>query len=273
VLGDDYGVFVVSGEAAVGGADGPAVAVEGDAAGAGSNDGLDGDDETFGEEMAGGGVSIIGDAGGFVDGAAYAMATQFADDVETAAADFALDGATDIFGAVAGAGSGEGLSEGAFGAVGEFAGFFLCGRDLDGYGGVGVVAVFYGGEIEFDEVAGLDGARAGDAVDHFVVDADADVAGKIVDERWGGLCAVFFKDVRGDRGEFSRGNPGTDGGGHGPESFGDDEATGAKFLEFFWGVDRHGLQRSTDSGLRQKRDDHEEQGSDDRVLVRFRSIP
>ena len=165
------------------------------------------------------------------------------------------------------------LSEGAFGAMGEFARFFLRGRDLDGDGGVGVVAVFHGGEIEFDEVAGLDGARAGNAVDDLVVDADADVAGKIVDERRRGLRAVFFKDVRGDRGEFSRGNPGTDAVGHGAESFGDDLAAGAKFLEFFWGVDRHGLQRSSNSRLRQERDDHEEQGSDDRVLVRFRSIP
>ena len=75
--------------------------------------------------------------------------------------------------------------------MGQFARFFLRGRDLDGDGGVGVVAVFDGGEIEFDEVAGLDGARAGNAVDDFVVDADADVAGKIVDERRRGLRAVF----------------------------------------------------------------------------------
>ena len=52
MLGDDDGVLVVSGEAAIGGTDGPAVAVEGDAAGGGGDDGLDGDDEAFGEEMA-----------------------------------------------------------------------------------------------------------------------------------------------------------------------------------------------------------------------------
>ena len=51
-LGDDDGVLVVGGEAAVGGADGPAVAVERDAAGAGGDDGLDGDDEAFGEQIA-----------------------------------------------------------------------------------------------------------------------------------------------------------------------------------------------------------------------------
>ena len=52
MLGDDDGVLVVSGEAAVGGADGPAIAVEGDAARGGGDDGLDGDDEAFGEEVA-----------------------------------------------------------------------------------------------------------------------------------------------------------------------------------------------------------------------------
>src|SRR5580700_4083198 len=61
-LGDDDGVFVVGGEAAVGGADGPAVAVERDAASGGGDDGLDGDHETFGEEIAGAGVGVIGDA-------------------------------------------------------------------------------------------------------------------------------------------------------------------------------------------------------------------
>jgi hypothetical protein len=48
--------------------------------------------------------------------------------VEAAAADFALDSAANVFGAIAGAGSGEGLSEGALGAMGQFAGFFLRGR-------------------------------------------------------------------------------------------------------------------------------------------------
>jgi hypothetical protein len=75
--------------------------------------------------------------------------------------------------------------------VSEYAGFFLPGRDLDSDGRICVVAVFYGGEVEFNEVAGLDGARAGDAVDDFVVEANADVAGEIVDKRRGGLSAVF----------------------------------------------------------------------------------
>src|SRR5208282_5040259 len=142
-------------------------------------------------------------------------------DVKAAAADFALDGAADVFGAIAGAGGSEGLAEGAFGAVGEFAGFFLRGRDLDADGGVSVVAVFHSGKVELDEVAGLDGARAGNAVDDFVVDTDADVARKIVDERRRGLRAVFGEDARADCGKFGGGDAGADGVGHGAEGFGD----------------------------------------------------
>ncbi|HLZ92368.1 MAG TPA: hypothetical protein VKQ28_11680 [Candidatus Acidoferrum sp.] len=125
-------------EAAIGGADGPAVAVERNATRGGGDDGLDGDDQSFGEEMTGCGVGVVGDAGLFVNGAANAVAAEFANDVEAAAADFAFDGAADVFGAVAGAGRGERLAEGAFGAVGKSAGFFLRGRDLDADGGIGV---------------------------------------------------------------------------------------------------------------------------------------
>src|ERR1700676_4507893 len=100
--------------------------------------------------MAGCGIGVVGDARGFVDGAAYAVAAQFADDVEAAAADFALDGAADVFGAIAGAGGGEGLAEGAFGAGGLLVGFFRSAGGLVGEGRVGVVAVFFGGKIEFD---------------------------------------------------------------------------------------------------------------------------
>ena len=74
-----------------------------------------------------------------------------------------------------------------------------------------MVPVFYGSEVELDEIAGLDDAMAGDAVDDFVVDADADVAGKIVDEGRGGLGAVFSEDARADCGEFGGGDAGAKG--------------------------------------------------------------
>ena len=85
-----------------------------------------------------------------------------------------------------------------------------------------MIAVFDGGEVELDEVAGLDRARAGDAVDDFVVDADADVAREIVDERRRGLRAVFSEDARADGGEFGGGDAGANGAGHRAEGFGDD---------------------------------------------------
>jgi hypothetical protein len=91
--------------------------VERDVAGTGGDDGLDGDDQARGQQMAGFRVGVVGDAGLFVNGAAYAVAAEFANDVEAATADFALDGAANVFGAIAGAGGGEGLAEGAFGAV------------------------------------------------------------------------------------------------------------------------------------------------------------
>lgn len=231
----------MGGEAAVGSADGPAVAVERNAARAGGDDGLDGDDKAFGKEMTGGGIGKIGDAGLFVNGAAYAVAAEFADDMETAAADFALDGATDVLGAIAGTRGGESLAEGALGTTGESAGFFLRGRDLDADGGIGVVAVFDGGEVKLDEIAGLEDAIAGNAVDDFVVHADADVAGEMVDERWRGLRAVFGEDARADGGEFGSGDAGTDRSGHGAESFGDDLAAGAEFFELVGTMDGHEL--------------------------------
>lgn len=63
----------------------------------------------------------------------------------------------------------------------ELARHFFDGRDLDADGGIGVEAVFLCGEIEFDEIAGLNDAVARNAVHHFVVYADADVAGESID--------------------------------------------------------------------------------------------
>jgi len=203
---DDDSVLVMRGEAAVGCADGPAVAVERDAARTSGDDGLDSDDETFGEQVARERVGEIGDAGLFVNGTADTVATEFADDVEAAAPDFALDGAADVLRAVPGAGSGKRLAESALGAVREFTGFFLHGRNLDGDGGVGVIAVFDRGEIELDEIAGLNDAIARDAVNDFVVDTDADVAGEFVDERRRGLRAVFGQDARANCGKFGGGD-------------------------------------------------------------------
>jgi len=63
IFGDDDGVFVMRGEAAVGGADGPAVSGENRLAGAAGDDGLDRDNEAFGQEVRGDGSGQLGTLG------------------------------------------------------------------------------------------------------------------------------------------------------------------------------------------------------------------
>jgi hypothetical protein len=75
-----------------------------------------------------------------------------------------------------------------------------------------VAAVLTAVRSSFDEVA-VDDAMA-DAVDDFVVDADADVAGEIVDERredWAPFSARMREPISG---EFGGRDAGADGGGH-----------------------------------------------------------
>jgi len=115
-----------------------------------------------------------------VNGAADAMASKFADDLESAAADFAFDGAANILGTIACARSDERMAEGARSTTREFVRYLAGWRNFYGDGRVRVVAVLFGSEIKFDEVAGLNDAIAGNSMNHFVVDADTRITGKIV---------------------------------------------------------------------------------------------
>ena len=65
-----------------------------------------------------------------------------------------------------------------------------------------VIPVFFCGQVQFHEVAWLDDSIAGDAVDYFVVYADADVAWEIVDRWRGGMGAVGGQDLGADFGEL-----------------------------------------------------------------------
>lgn len=228
------------GEGMIGGTNGPLIWVKSDAIGASGDDGLDGENQAFGEESAIHGVGKIGDGRFFVNGVADAVAAEFANDVETAAADFAFYSATNFTDGVAGTRGGERLAESALGATGKVGSQRGGGRDLNGDGGVGVVAVFFGGEIEFDEVAGLEDAVARNAVDDFVVDADADIAREAVNDRWRRTGAVFGKDPGADKGDFRGGDARANSGGHGSQGFGDDAATGAEFFELLLFGDGHG---------------------------------
>jgi len=184
-LGDDEGVFVVCGERLIGSADGPPVRVEGDLAGARGDDGLDGEDEPLGEKCAIEGVGIIGDGRVFVNRVANTVAAQFANDMEAASTHLAFNGAANFADGVAGACGGERLAEGALGAAGEIASSCGCWCDLDGDRGIGVIAVFFCREVEFDEIARSEDAATRNAVNNFVVDADADLAGESVNHGWG----------------------------------------------------------------------------------------
>ena len=76
--------------------------------------------------------------------------------------------------------------------------------DRDGAAGVGVVAVELGGDVELDQLAVAQAARARDAVDALVVDGDADRAGEVVGQRRGGAGAVGGEDPGGDVVELLR---------------------------------------------------------------------
>ena len=111
--------------------------------------------------------------------------------------------------------------------------------DRDRAAGVGVEAVELGGDVELDQLALAQPARAGDPVHALVVDRDADGAGEVVVEHRAGAGAVACEDLGGDRVEVGRG----DAGAHAPLEFaqrlGDYEARRAQCRELVWVVDGH----------------------------------
>ena len=113
-----------------------------------------------------------------MEGAADAMADEFADDAVTAGDDEVFDGLGDMVDAVAGAGLFDADGEGLLGFGEEADGGGGDGADGDGGGGVADPAAEDDADVEFDDVGVLDAAGTADAVDDFVVDGDADVAGE-----------------------------------------------------------------------------------------------
>jgi hypothetical protein len=151
--------------------------------------------------------------------------------MEAAATHLAFHGAANFADSVPGASGGERLPEGALGATGELASSCCFWRDLDGDGGIGVVAVLFGGEIKFDEIAGLKDTTTRNAVNDLIIETDADVSGKSIDDRWRRTRTVFGKNLRTDQREFGTGDAGTDGSDHSSQGFGNDAAADAEFLE------------------------------------------
>ena len=171
--------------------------------------------------------------------AADAVAAKFRNDAESAAPDFALHRSSDILCAIAGARCLQALAKGFFGAARQFVGTGGGWRDFDGDGGVGVVAVFFGSEVEFYEVTGTNSPAAGNSVNNFVVQADANVAGKSVDHRRRRMRAVRRKDLGTNFRKLAGRDAGTNFSSHGAQGFSNDDSAGAEFFELLGRGDGH----------------------------------
>ena len=111
--------------------------------------------------------------------------------------------------------------------------------DRDRAAGVGVEAVELGGDVELDELALAQAARAGDAVHALVVDRDADRAGEVVVEDRARAGAVAGEDLGGDVVQLAGADAGADAAGELAQRLGDDAARGAQRGELLRVVDGH----------------------------------
>src|ERR1700730_4243016 len=159
--------------------------------------------------------------------------------MKSAAAHFALDSAADIVGAIPSARNVYCSAEGLLGAAHECMCFSGGGRDFDRYCGIGMESISFSGQIELDEIAGLDHAIAGNSVNDLIVHADAGIARESVDHRRRGMCSVSSKNAGTDFGELRRCDAGTYFSGHGSEGSGDDPAASEEFFKLLCSRDGH----------------------------------
>jgi hypothetical protein len=96
------------------------------------------------------------------------------------------------------------------------------GADRDGHGRIGDVAVEPRRHVQLDQIAGEEAPRAGHAVHHFVVDADAAETGEVVDRLRRGFGALPAQEGGADVVERRGRHPRRDGSGHGPQGFADE---------------------------------------------------
>ena len=187
----------MGGQAAVAGANRPAVPGGDHAAGTTGDDRLDRHDQSLGEHVLLRDVVEVGDRRRLVDGAADAVAGEVGNDREPPPPHFALDRAADLADETAGARGLEALRECRLGAVAQLVRPHWCAGQHHGAGRIGHVAVLLDGHVQLDDVAPPQPPRAGDAVHDFVVDADQHGAGKAVDERRRRARAVLREEPRG----------------------------------------------------------------------------
>src|SRR5579885_592287 len=147
---DHQSVFVVGGQAAVPGFHGPAVAVSPDVAIACRDDRLDGQDESFGKNVACLRIGPVWHGWAFVNRAAHAVSAKFPDDAEAAAPHFPFHGAADFLCAIARASRRQCLAKRALRAAREFArpALALRWRNFHRKGGISVIAILLRREIE-----------------------------------------------------------------------------------------------------------------------------
>jgi hypothetical protein len=100
-------------------------------------------------------------------------------------------------------------------------------------------SISFSGQIELDEIAGLDYAIAGNSVNDLIVHADAGIARESVDHRRRGMCSVSSKNAGTDFGELRRCDAGTYFSGHGSEGSGDDPAASEEFFKLLCSSDGH----------------------------------
>ncbi len=182
-------MFVVCGKAAIRGADSPAIVLQHTSTIAGGDDRFDGDHEAFGEAGPGARVVEIGYARRLVNTAADAVTAEFAHDLEAATVRLLLDRAADFGDAVAGARNVCSAMESSFRAAHQGSRGIARVINVDGDRSVSEIAVLFRDEVEFHEVAGVDNAITGNAVNRFVVDADAERGRKSVDFGRSGFSA------------------------------------------------------------------------------------
>ena len=101
---DDDGMFVLSRDAAIGGAEGPAVVFGFDAGATGIEEGLEGDDHAILQDISVTFVVVVGDGGFFVDMTPDAVASELAQGAVAVALGEFLDRAADGIRALTGAG-------------------------------------------------------------------------------------------------------------------------------------------------------------------------
>ena len=225
-------MFEVGGRFSIGGDDGPTVGELADLGATEVDHGFDGDGHA-GLELGFDFATIVGDVGFLVQRTSDAVADKFADDAVTVGDDEVFDGFGDVMDAVTGAGLVDANRE-------RFLGFLeKPGRgrrdfaDGNCRGSVADPAVQDNADIEFDDVGVLNASGAADAMDNFVVNGNADVAGESAVVEEGAASAALVDEPGNEFINLAGGNTWDDGKGGFFEDFTGRAATAPHGLDFF----------------------------------------